>query len=199
MLPAKPDRGQSSMHLAEARIGSETAQEDGNMKPPSNLLCLFLLASAPLALAQRVHSRGQDLEPPALQKALVETDNPANTTIAAIVAVAPEIPRGPLDLLRDYRDQMTLTAQTLSAELAAISVAVRNGRITRAEAEYLIQQRAQLAAMQYEVFSALYDSLAFEIAQATAAAARPRTPSQSDSTVVVQIPWSRTATQTPPD
>jgi hypothetical protein len=169
------------------------------MKLPSIVLCLLLLSSAPFVLAQRITSKRKDLEPPALQKALVETDSAANTSIAAVLTVTPEIPRGPLDLLRDYRDQMTFTAQKLSVELATISLAVRNGQITAAEAEYLIQQRSQLAAMQYEVFSALYDSLAFEVARTAAAAVASRTPSRSDSAVMVQIPWSRTPTAVPSD
>lgn len=69
---------------------------------------------------------------------------------------------------------MTFTSQRLSAELAVISQAVRSGQITRVEAEYLIQQRSELAAMQYEVFSALHDSLAFEVAQKAVAAAHPQ-------------------------
>ena len=108
--------------------------------------------------------------------------------MAGIVSVAPEIPRGPAEMLEEYRGKMTLTAQTLSSELEAISTALHNGQITRVQAEYLIQQRAQLAAMQYEVFSALYDALAFEVAQVAASAVRPQPALQSDSTVVVQLP-----------
>jgi hypothetical protein len=156
------------------------------MKLLSILIAVFLLATAALAMDAPATASAAAVPPPVPQKVLVETNADANDTIAAIVAVAPQVPRGPTETLQDYRAQMTLTTQTLSSELTTISAALRSGQITRVQAEYLIQQRAQLAAMQYEVFSALYDALAYEIAQVATAAVHPQPSPQSDSTVLVQ-------------
>ena len=86
---------------------------------------------------------------------------------------------------------MTSVSQTLDAELAVISQAVRSGQIRHADGEYLIQQRYQLALMQYEVFSALHDSLAYEIAQTPVAAPHSQTSCRSDAILVVPGPPSR--------
>jgi hypothetical protein len=42
----------------------------------------------------------------------------------------------------------------------------RSSQITRAETEYLIQERYQVAMMQHEVLSALHDSLQLDLDQA---------------------------------
>jgi hypothetical protein len=80
---------------------------------------------------------------------------------------------------------MTLVSQALSTELVVISQAVQSGQIKRDDAEYLIQQRYQLALMQYEVFSALHDSLEYEIVQKAANAAM-QTSCRPDAVIVVQ-------------
>jgi len=71
-----------------------------------------------------------------------------------------------------------MIAQRLSADLIGIMQANRANQITRAEAEYLIQERYQVAMMQHEVLSALHDSLQLDLALA---AKRPGSVSQSDT------------------
>jgi len=158
------------------------------MKAQSILVSGLLLIILPLVLAQQAICSAKRTEQGAKQQVLSQTDSQADKSIAAILAVNPEIPRGPLEVLQDYRAQMTLISQNLAVELASISQAVRNGQITRVQAEYLIQQSYQLAVMQYAVFSALYDSLASEVAQADIAVRPPSC--QSDSTMVVRAPSS---------
>jgi hypothetical protein len=169
------------------------------MKLRSILTAIFLLATTAFAVDAPANSSASEVAPPLPQKVLVLTNNNVATdTIAAIVAVTPEIPRGPTEMLQDYRGQMTLTAQTLYSELGAISAAFRNGQITHAQAEYLIQQSAQLAAMQYEVFSALYDALAYEMAQAAAAVKSQAQP--PNSTVFMKVsPALSSATRARPN
>ena len=94
----------------------------------------------------------------------------------------PPIPLGPVDVLRAYEEGMTLIAQRLSAELSSISQANRANQITRDEADYLIQDRYQVAMMQREVLSALHDSLQHDLAEAEK---RPDRDSPSDTAVVV--------------
>jgi BarA-like signal transduction histidine kinase len=162
------------------------------------VVCVFLLIIPSFALAQRVTPKTKRLQLLLRKAVLVETNAQASQTVADVLAVTPVIPRGPMEVLQNYRDQMSAVSQTLSMELVAISQAVRSGQIMRADAEYLIQQRSQLALMQYEVFSALHDILAAELAQRAAAAAHREASLSSESGVVlVAPPWSRTSTNTP--
>jgi hypothetical protein len=156
------------------------------MKVQSILVSAFLLAASSFALGQRVTSSANRVEPPAPQQVLLKTNGQEDKTIADILAVTPDPPRGPQELLQEYRDQMTLISQALSAELAVISQAVHSGQIKRADAEYLIQQRYQLALMQYEVFTALHDNLEYEVVRTADAAAHSQRSCRPDAVVVMQ-------------
>ena len=91
-------------------------------------------------------------------------------------------PAGPSRRAQGIRRRNDLIAQRLSAELSSISQANRANQITRDEAEYLIQDRYQVAMMQREVLSALHDSLQHDLAQAEK---QPDRDSPSDTAVVV--------------
>src|SRR6476660_2359938 len=101
--------------------------------------------------------------------------------IARLSTFKAEIPLGPVEVLKGYEESMTLIAQRLSAELTSISQANRANEITRDEAEYLIQDRYQIAIMQREVLGALQHDL-------VKAARPPGNVGQSDTPVVVQPP-----------
>lgn len=123
-------------------------------------------------------------EPPALPLHFLATTNQPDGAIARLFAFQPAIPMGPVDVLKGYQVGMTSIAQRLSADLLSISQAHRDNQITRDEAEYLIQERYQVAMMQHEVLSALYDSLQYDLDHA---GKRPGSVSRSD-TAVVQRP-----------
>jgi len=108
--------------------------------------------------------------------------------VAEVVAITPEIPLGPLDVLKAYEQDMTLVAQKMSAEVASISQAQEANQITREQAEYLIQEKYEVAMMQFQILSALHDALGHDVAQSAAHAKRLR--SESDTAVVVQLPSS---------
>jgi hypothetical protein len=158
------------------------------MKVESILVSAFLLAASSFVLGQRVTSGANRVESPAPQQVLLKTNGQEDKTIADILAVTPDLPRGPQELLQEYRDQLTLVSQALSAELVVISKAVQSGQIKRADAEYLIQQRYELALMQYEVFTALHDNLEYEVVQTADAAVPPQRSCRADAVVVVQGP-----------
>ena len=80
---------------------------------------------------------------------------------------------------------MALIAQRLSADLISISQANRANQITREKAEYLIQERYQVAMMQHEVLSALHDSLEHDLVQP---AKRPDGFSRPNTAVGVETP-----------
>ena len=130
----------------------------------------LLLAELPLtAVAQRPVTQANDkeVEPPPLNKVLVGVSTDATLT-SLLASVKPQIPLGPAYVLQGYENEMTLVGQKMSGELESIERALHSGRITRSEAEYLIQQRYQVAMMQYEVFTALHDSLEEEIQEVAA-------------------------------
>jgi hypothetical protein len=111
--------------------------------------------------------------------------NDPDGVITRLLTFQPAMPLGPVDVLKAYEEAMALIAQRLSDELLNISQTVRANRMTRDEAEYLIQDRYEVAMMQHDVLSALHDSLEHDIAQATK---RPGRMNRSDTAVVVQPP-----------
>jgi len=146
--------------------------------------CLLVVMSH-VATAQtlRASRASATEEPPVLPAG--PTASQSAEIIATLFESSPAIPLGPVDVLRAYEVGMSLIAQRLSAELSSISQANRANQITRDQAEYLIQDRYQVAMMQREVLSALHDSLQHDLAQA---AKQPDRASQSGTAVVVQLP-----------
>ncbi len=124
-----------------------------------------------------------------------EQDSEPNWELASAVATKPEIPLGPLDALKEYENEMTVIAQRMSAEMANISQAQQANQITREQAEYLIQERYQVAMMQFQTLSALHDALGRDVAQAAAVAKPPDTTVEPDAAVVVEPPFSPVRTQ----
>jgi hypothetical protein len=141
------------------------------MNPRSSIVALFLLAAMPLnavAQSQRGVKDKSEVDPPSIRSVLSGTHTNADAVISQLVDVKPEIPLGPVDLLRGYESAMTAIAESTSAELSFISQAVRTGQISSEKAEYLAQEKYQLSMMQYQVLSTLHDSLEHDIAQAAA-------------------------------
>ena len=120
-------------------------------------------------------------EPPALPLHAFANTNQSDGVIARLFAFQPVIPLGPVDVLKGYEVGMSSIAQRLSADLISISQAHRANQITYDEAEYLIQERYQVAMMQHEVLTALHESLQYDLDRA---AKRPGSVSQSDTAVV---------------
>ena len=83
-----------------------------------------------------------------------------------LIALKPEMPLGPQDILKSYEIAMSIVAEKTSADLSVIVQAQQTNQITREQAEYLLQQRYQMAMMQYQVLSALHDVLKHDIDEA---------------------------------
>ena len=154
----------------------------------SMVATVFLPAIVPLAAtaqaAQTVWTKTK-FEPPRVESALAVRGRASDAAISSVLAVKPEIPLGPCDVLKGYEQGMTAIAERVSAELASISQAVRLGYITRDQAEYLTQERYQLAVIQYQVLATLHDSLAHEMMQASAQSHAPP-PDNSGTMLAVQ-------------
>jgi hypothetical protein len=131
------------------------------MEMTSRLLVVAFsaLVFVPLVVGQtpRVHRANASAEaPPNLPPQVIER----------LLAFQPAIPLGPVDVLKSYENEMAMIAQRLAVELTSISQAHRANQITADHAEYLIQDRYQVAMMQHEVLSALHDGLEEDIARA---------------------------------
>ena len=106
------------------------------------------------------------------------------------MAIKPELPLGPTDVLKEYEHGMALIAQEMSADVVNISRAQEANQVTREQAEYLIGERYQIAMMQYQVLSALHDALERDVAQEATRAKRARGGAGPDTAVVVVLPSS---------
>jgi hypothetical protein len=155
----------------------------------SIVVAAFLPAILPLAAMaqspQKVRPKTK-FEPPGFDSALAIRSRSTDAVISSVLAFKPEIPLGPADVLKGYERGMTAIAERVSAELASISQAVGLGHITRDQAEYLTQERYELAVMQYQVLATLHDSLAHEMMQASARAHAP--PEDNSGTMVAVQP-----------
>jgi hypothetical protein len=160
--------------------------KEQRMKARSVLIAVFFLGVVPYSTVAQAVRKGGD-EPPQLEKILAGRTSQPNEVLAGLSAIDAQIPLGPLDVLKEYERDMALIAQRMSAELVSISQAGEANQITREQAEYLIQQRYQVATMQEQVLSALHETLEHDVAQAATLVGRPRL---SDTTVVVAMPSS---------
>ena len=157
---------------------------------------LLLLAMPPytaLAQAPQATTKYEDETPPPIAQ-VVNGSKGERELLSTLLSVKPQIPLGPDYILHGYENEMTLVSQEMSVELQSIERALRSGKITHDEAEYLIQQRYQVAMMQYEVFTALHDALEQEIQQA-AADARSFAAKGSDGAVAARLSASPSHSQ----
>jgi predicted nucleic acid-binding protein len=105
----------------------------------------------------------------------------------------PEMPLGPQDVLKSYEIAMSLVADKTSSDFAIIVQAQQANQITREQAEYLLQQRYQVAIIQYQVLSSLHDVLKHDIDEATQQAKRSLKTTSSDTVLMVLSPGSASA------
>ena len=121
--------------------------------------------------------------PPILPPQAFANTSQTYEVIERLLAIQPAVPLGPVDVLKSYEDAMAMIAQRLSADLTSISQAHRANQITRDQAEYLIQNRYQVAMMQHDVLSALHEGLEEDIARA---AKRSASFGEPDAAIVAQ-------------
>jgi len=150
------------------------------------LLSLAVMAGTALGQMAR---KGADVEPPPLEKVFASAKTPNNAQLAELMAIKPELPLGPTDVLKEYEHGMALIAQGMSADVVNISRAQEANQVTREQAEYLIGERYQIAMMQYQLLSALHDALERDVAQEATRAKRARD-AGPDTAIVVVLPSS---------
>src|SRR6202041_4214200 len=99
------------------------------------------------------------------------------------------MPRGPLDVLHEYEQEMTSISDGFSQELAQTIQAVRLGQVSASESEGLIWERYQIAMMQFQVFSALHSALRHDLDQ-TRPVPLPASKHGGAEVVVAELPFS---------
>jgi hypothetical protein len=151
------------------------------------VLTTLLFAAVPLAFSQKVSTNKRTVQPPQSHNVIAQTGTQLDEAVADVLAFPPQMPSGPVEILREYENDMTSISQTFSAEMALIAQAVHQGQITREQADFLMQQRFQVAMMQYEVLNGLHDALAFEISRTPVAPHAQA--SEAETTIVVQPPF----------
>jgi hypothetical protein len=87
---------------------------------------------------------------------------------------------------------MSLVVEKTSADFSVIVQAQQANQITREQADYLLQQRYQVAMMQYQVLRGLHDVLKHDIDEAAGQQARQSLKATSSDTVLV-VPFSGSA------
>jgi len=140
-------------------------------------------------------------------KKKIEVNTPPPETILAgtgarpspilsdLIALKPEIPWGPQDVLKSYEIAMSVLAEKASADCFVIMQARQQNQITRTQAEYLLQQSYQVAMMQYQVLSALHDVLKRDIDEANQPGRNPLKTASSNTVLVVPFPGSNSASR----
>jgi len=134
--------------------------------------------------------RKSELDAPRPEVILAGTSLQSSPVLSDLIAPKPEMPIGPQDVLKSYEIAMSMLADKTSADLSTIVQAQETNQITRQQAEYLLQQRYQVAMMQYQVLVALHDVLKHDMDEAAQRPKRFPKAASSDEVLVVPLPMS---------
>jgi hypothetical protein len=161
------------------------------MKSRQIVIAILILATMWHTAAAQPKKMKRQVEAPPLERVLAGTGSPqSNIVLSDLVAVKPEMPLGPQDVLKSYEIAMSLVAEQTSTDFSVIVQTQQANQITREQAEYLVQQEYQTAMMQYQVLSALHDVLKHDIDEANQEARRTLKAANSDTVLVVPFPGS---------
>jgi len=166
------------------------------MKSRQILIAILILATVWHSAAAQPKKRSIPVEAPPVESILGGTSLQSNPVLSDLIALKPEMPLGPQDVLKSYEIAMNMVADKTSADFSVIVQAQQANQITREQAEYLLQQSYQLAMMQYQVLSALHDVLKHDIDEASGQRARQSLKTTSSDTVLmVPFPGSAPASR----
>jgi len=160
------------------------------MKSRQVLIAIIMLATLWHTAAAQPKKAKTSADAPPLESILPDTSVQSNPVLSDLTAVKPQMPLSPQDILRSYEIAMGMVADKASADISVIVQAQQTNQITREQAEYLLQQRYQVAMMQYQVLSALHDVLKHELDEASQQGMSSLKTSSSDAVLVVPPPGS---------
>jgi hypothetical protein len=164
------------------------------MKTRPILIATLILATVWHTAAQPKKKNIQADAPP-VESILAGTSMQSNPVRSDLIALKPEMPLGPQDVLKSYEIAMSMLADKTSADFSVIVQAQQTNQITRDQAEFLLQQRYQMAMMQYQVLSALRAVLKHDIDKAAQQVAHSLKTSSSDTVLEVPFPGSVSASR----
>ena len=160
------------------------------MKSRNILIGIVILATVGHAAAAQPKKKKIQIDAPSPESILADTSMQSNPVLSDLNALKPEMPLGPQDVLKSYEIAMGMVADKTSADFSVIVQAQQINQITREQAEYLLQQRYQMAMMQYQVLSALHDVLKHDIDEANQEARSALKTANSNTVLVVPLPGS---------
>jgi hypothetical protein len=182
----------------KAQIGYGVAKitRGAMMKTRQILLTTLILATVLHTAAAQPKKKNIQADAPPPESILASTSMQSNPVLSDLIALKPEMPLGPEDVLKSYEIAMNMVADKTSADFVVIVQAQQTNQITRQQAEYLLQQSYQMAMMQYQVLSALHDVLKHDIDKAAGQQARQSLKAtNSDTVLVVPFPESVAASR----
>lgn len=163
------------------------------MKSQQILFATVIFGAFCLAAATEPKKTKVQVDAPPLESILASTSTQSNPVLSDLVEVKPQMPLGPQDVLKSYEVAMNMLADNTSRDFSAIVQAQQANQITREQAEYLLQQRYEIAMMQYQVLSALHDVLKHDIDEASQQGKHSVKTASSDTVLVVPFPDSVSA------
>jgi len=166
------------------------------MKSRQILIVIVMLGTVWHTAAAQPKKKNIQADAPKLETILAGTSMETNPVLPDLIALKPQMPLGPQDVLKSYEIAMSMVADKTSADFSVIVQAQQTNQITREQAEYLLQQSYQIAMMQYQVLSALHDVLKHDIDEAVGPQARQSLKTtNSDTVLVVPFPGSASASR----
>jgi hypothetical protein len=159
------------------------------------LIVIVILGTVWHTAAAQPKKKNIQPDAPRPESILAGTSMQSNPVRSDLIAIKPEMPLGPQDVLKSYEIGMSLVADKTSADFSVIVQAQQTNQITREQAEYLLQQRYQMAMMQYQVLSALHNVLKHDIDEAAGQARQSLKATSSDTVLVVPFPDSAPASR----
>lgn len=166
------------------------------MKLRTFLVAIAILCTVWHPAAAQPKRKTAHIDAPPLERGLFDSSMQSNAVLSDLIALKPEMPLGPQDVLKSYQIAMSMVADKTSADFSLIVRVQQTNQITREQAEYLLQQSYQTAMMQYQLLSALHDVLKHDIDEA--AGQQPRQSlktTDSDTVLVVPFPGSVAASR----
>ena len=155
------------------------------MKSREILMAIVILGTVWHTAAAQPKKKNVQADAPPPGSIVARISIQSNPVPSDLTAFKPERPLGPQDVLKSYEIAMSMVADKTSADFSGIVQAQRASQINREQAEYLLQQRYQIAMMQYQVLSALHDVLKHDIDEAAGQQARQSLKTTNSDTVLV--------------
>ena len=159
------------------------------------LVAIFILTMTWEVAAAAPRKRNVQADRPVLEGVVAGTTAQSDVDLADVLAVKPQLPLGPLDVLKAYEIAMSLVLQKASTDFSTITQAQQANQISREESEYLLQQTYQVSMMQFQVLSALHDVLKHDIERTAEQAKRSLRNANAETVLVVPVPTSPLGSQ----